>query len=111
MGFCQPRKKKSEKEKDEDYGNGFVGAGGDRAGERAGAGRAYHVSIGATAECGWRGSERRFCCGVESCDGRIGRRGGWRRCGCEPGRRIACGRAMGQCKESAARRPPKRYAA
>src|SRR5260370_34605388 len=98
MGFCPPRTKTSEKEKDEDSGNGFVGAGGDRAGERAGAGRAYHVSIGATAECGWRGSERRFCCGVESCDGGIGRRGGWGRCGWGPGRGNGLGRGVGKWK-------------
>ena len=85
MVFCPLQTKKSEEERDEDSGNGFVGVGRDRAGERAGAGWAYRVPIGSTAECGRRGGERRICCGVESGDGRIGRRGGGRRCGCEPG--------------------------
>src|SRR5260370_14940937 len=109
MGFCPRRTKKNEEEKDEDSGNGFVGASRDRAGERSGAGRAYHVPIGSTAECGRRGSERRFCCSVESCDGRIGRRGRWRRCGCEPGRRIDCRRALDGGTEGAAALEPDRY--
>src|SRR6266550_4314516 len=94
--------KKTEEEKDEDSGNGLVGAGGDRAGERAGAGWAYRVPVGSTAECWWRRGERRVCCGLESGDGRIGRRGRGRRCGCKPGRCIDCGRAMDSRKESAA---------
>src|SRR5437016_3865578 len=101
MVFCPRRTRKSEEENDEDSGNGLVGAGGDRAGERTGTGWAYCLPIGSTTNCGRRGSERRVCCGVESGDGRVGRRGRGCRCRCEPGGRINCGRALDNSKKRA----------
>jgi len=95
--------------KDEDSGNGFVGIGGDRAGEHPGAGWAYPVPIGSAADGGRPRGERRVCSGVASGDGRIGRRERRRRCGCKPGRRIDCGPAVDNAKESAAALEPDRY--
>src|ERR1700731_601456 len=102
MVFCPRQTRKNEEEKHEDSGNGLVGVGGDGAGERAGAGWAYRLPIGSAAECRRRRGERRVCCGVESGDGGIGGGGGGRRCGCEPGGGIDCGRALVDAKESAA---------
>src|SRR2546427_13269445 len=101
MVFCPRRTRKSEEENDEDSGNGLVGAGGDRAGGRAGAGWAYCLPIGSTTNCGRRGSERRVCCGVESGDGRIGRRGGACRCRCEHGGGNNRGAAVENAKKRA----------
>src|SRR5260370_40428961 len=93
----------------EDGCNRIVWAGGDRTGERAGAGWAHRVPIGTTAERSQRGGEGRVRGVVESGNGRIGWRGRGRRCGCELGRRIDCGGTMDNSKEGSAALQPHRY--
>jgi len=72
LGICPRRTKKSKEENDENSSNGFFGAGGDRAGERAGAGRAYSVPIGSTAECGRRGAKEGFVVAWNPATGELG---------------------------------------
>src|SRR5216683_3113768 len=109
LAFWPHRTKEKQEERDEDTCNGIVRAGGDRTGERAGAGWAHRVPIGTTAERSQHGREGRVRGIVESSDGRIGRRGRGRRCGCEPGRRIDCGWTMDNAKERVATLEPDRY--
>src|SRR6266481_5243882 len=95
--------------KDENSDSRLVRTGGDGSGDRPGEGGAYHLPTGAATKRRNRWHERRICGGMESGDGRIGRRGCRRRCRCESGRRVDCGRTLDAGPEGTAALQPNRH--